>query len=130
MPPQSAAKDVTPVASGDAADVMVLEMMDRMHLLRTHHVSAASTSLLERIHSCEKVPPLARLASDLSFYVGRTWVSYTLSADTLKHSTYFASVLTNQHILSPIVLDCDKATFYHMVLILRYGSFQALPQDV
>lgn len=126
MPPRSAAKDLIS-ASDEAADVMAPTMMDHMHLSRAHHVS--SSVPLERIHAREKDRrEVLPRPSDLTFYVGRTRVPFTLSADTLKHSTYFGSLLEKQRIPDPVVLDCDEGTFQNMVLILRYGSFQALPK--
>lgn len=71
--------------------------------------------------------PLPR-PSDITFYVGRNRAPFTLSAHTLKHSTYFAGLLEKQRIPDPVVLDCDEVTFQNMVLILRYGSFEALPK--
>lgn len=118
MPPRSAAKDVIS-ASEDAAEAT-------MDHLRTHNVNTH----MERVHSREKDRPREVLPrpSDITFYVGRTRSPFTVSAHTLKHSTYFASLLEKQRIPDPVVLDCDEATFLNLVLILRYGSFEALPK--
>ena len=124
MPPHSAAKDVIS-ASDEAAEVMAATMTDHLHVSRSHHVS--SVAQLERVVMKDRREVLPR-PSDITFYVGRNRSPFTLSAHTLKHSTYFASLLEKQRIPEPVVLDCDEATFQNMVLILRYGSFEALPK--
>lgn len=126
MPPRSAAKDVISTPD-EAADVMAPTMMDHLHLTRSHHVQTSVQ--LDRIHSRDKDRrEVLPRPSDLTFYVGRNRVPFTVSADTLKHSTYFASLLEKQRVPDPIVLDCDEGTFQNMILILRYGSFEALPK--
>lgn len=127
MPPHSAAKDVTSAAD-EAAEAMAATMMGHLHMSRNHHSS--TTNQLERVHPRELKDRREVLSrpSDITFYVGRNRSPYTLSAHTLKHSTYFASLLEKQRIPDPVVLDCDESTFQHMVLILRYGSFEALPK--
>ena len=127
MPPHSAAKDVIS-ASEEALEVMAPTMTDHLHVSRSHHVS--TTTQLERVHSRELKDRREVLPrpSDITFYVGRNRAPFTISAHTLKHSVYFASLLEKQRIPDPVVLDCDEATFQNMVLILRYGSFEALPK--
>lgn len=126
MPPRSALKDVI-FSSDEAADVMAPTMMDHLHLSRTHLIqtSIQPDKLSSRAKDRREV--MSR-PSDLTFYVGRNRASFTVSADTLKHSSYFGSLLEKQRIPDPIVLDCDEGTFQNMVLILRYGSFEALPK--
>lgn len=128
MPPRSAAKDMIS-ASDEPAEAMAPTTMDHLHVARSHNLSN-NTTHLQRVHSAEKDRPREALPrpSDITFYVGRSRAPFTLSAHTLKHSTYFASLLDKQRIPDPVVLDCDETTFQHMVLILRYGSFEALPK--
>lgn len=120
--------DMHPILSRTHAPSNLEERLDRS--------GRTSYAQLERVDSREKarrdsangnVGNVAPRPTDVTFYVGRNRSPYTLSAESLKHSTYFAS-LVEKRIQDPIVLDCEEVIFQHMVLILRYGSFDALPK--
>lgn len=128
MPPRSAAKDV--ISAAEEVEVLGFDAAmpaTTMDQWRSHPVNFTPT---ERVHSREKDRPRELLPrpSDITFYVGRHRAPFTVSAHTLKHSSYFASLLEKQRIPDPVVLDCDEATFHNLVLVLRYGSFEALPK--
>lgn len=139
MPPRFAKDALAPF---DTTDLMAPAVLDSRFdrsgrpLYVPNTTTTTTTNIqLERIECREKSNRGVR-PSDVTFYVGRNRAPYTLAADSLKHSTYFASLISSEklqqqnqrHFLEPIVLDCEETIFQHMVLILRYGSFEALPK--
>ncbi|KAH7445853.1 hypothetical protein KP509_01G026500 [Ceratopteris richardii] len=67
---------------------------------------------------------------DVVFYVGHRRKAYHVSSESLAcGSAYFRSII-NKHKgapMSPMVLDCDETVFEALVLLMRYGSWEALP---
>eukprot|EP00250_Pteridium_aquilinum_P023336 c26677_g1_i1 orf=169-726(+) len=83
------------------------------------------------------------ISDDVAFFVGKRRQEYTVSAESLiRGSSYFRNLLqrcARPRIgsrspgggalgqLPPIVMDCDEGVFESMLLLMRYGTWEALP---
>ncbi|MCO5609558.1 hypothetical protein L7F22_063787 [Adiantum nelumboides] len=85
----------------------------------------------------EASPTRAIPTDDAVFYVGKRRHPYHINAEGLmRGSAYFRTLLerTNARPQSaggvawpPLVIDCEESVFENMLLLMRYGTFEALP---
>lgn len=122
-------------------------MPDMHPLLFKHHPSPTLEERLDRRsysqerYSIPDAPKSFRRESclhasprhmDVTIFVGRNRTPYYLSAESLRGSSFFTSVIEKKvSECAPsvqIVVDCDEVVFQQMLLLLRYNSFDALPK--
>lgn len=78
-------------------------------------------------------PPRGNPSDDVVFCVGKRRQAYHVNADSLmRGSAYFRNLLQHSNPRGGngnrvYTLDCDEFTFENMLLLVRYGTFEALP---
>ncbi|KAH7430203.1 hypothetical protein KP509_09G088300 [Ceratopteris richardii] len=68
--------------------------------------------------------------NDVLFYVGQRRKAYSVSADTLfRGSAYFRNIISKRNgaPLLPMIIDCEESIFEALLLLMRYGEWDALP---
>ncbi|KAI5083678.1 hypothetical protein GOP47_0003421 [Adiantum capillus-veneris] len=84
----------------------------------------------------EASPTRAIPCDDVVFYVGKRRQAYHVNAESLmRGSAYFCNLLqhakpapgSRNPVWPPLVIDSEEAVFENTLLLMRYGTFEALP---